>query len=108
MSDFMGTVALLLGIVLRLAVPVFLTALLVYILRDLDARWQSEATHKPGKVAKPACWEINQCPPQRLQECAGYLSPLPCWQARRFANGYLREECLSCKVFLGAPAPAIG
>ena len=30
----------------------------------------------------------------------------PCWQTHRLSNGYLREACLDCEVFLSAPIPA--
>jgi hypothetical protein len=31
----------------------------------------------------------------------------PCWQIHRLSNGYLREACLDCEVFINAPAPAL-
>ncbi len=108
MSDLYGMLAVLAGIALRIAIPVLITALIVQFLRSLDVRWQLEGASKPAGVEKPACWEIKACPPDCREDCPGYLSPLPCWQARRMANGYLREECLVCKVFLKAPSPSLG
>ncbi len=99
--------AILLGIAARLVIPIFVTILAVYFLRRLDARWQKEATNPPARVEKPACWEINGCPPDQSKTCVGRTSPLPCWQARRTANGYLREQCLTCTIFLKAPAPTL-
>ncbi len=96
-------IAVLIGIAARLVVPIFITLALVYLLRRLDANWQAEA-QAPAKVEKPACWEIKGCAPEQRDNCLGYSSPFPCWQARRTANGYLREECLACKVFVTAPA----
>lgn len=105
MSDFFDVIAVLAGFAVRLAVPVLLTAIMVRFLRGLDERWQSEATVAPASLEKPACWEIMNCAPETRKDCPGYTSPLPCWQSHRLANGYLREECLSCKVFLKTPAP---
>ncbi len=99
--------AILVGIAARLVIPIFVTILAVYFLRRIDARWQKEAATPPAKVEKPACWEIKGCLPEASKHCAGRTSPLPCWQARRTANGYLREECLGCTVFLKAPSPTL-
>ncbi len=108
MSEFSAAFAVLAGVAIRLAIPVILTILLVQLLRIQDARWQQEGEQVPGLVEKPACWEIKNCPPDCFRNCPGYTSPLPCWQARRLANGYLREECLGCKVFLVAPVTNLG
>ncbi len=107
MSEFSAALAVVIGVLLRLAIPVLLTIVIVQLLRIQDARWQQEAEQVPSLVEKPACWEINNCPADRRKDCPGYTSPLPCWQARRLTNGYLREECLSCKIFLKAPAPSL-
>ncbi len=107
MSEFPAALAVVIGVVLRLAIPVLLTILIVQLLRIQDARWQQEGEQVP-LVEKPACWEIKNCLPDCYRDCPGYTSPLPCWQARRLANGYLREECLSCKIFVKAPAPSLG
>lgn len=105
MEELRVLLAILIGIASRLAFPILITAIAVFFLRRLDARWQSEGQHAPVKVQKPACWEINGCPPARSAECPGRTSPLPCWQALRTDNGYLREECLGCAIFVKAPAP---
>ena len=107
MSNFADGLSILAGFAIRLAVPVLVTIIIVRLLRGLDERWQSEASSMPAPAEKPACWEIKECPPELQKECPGFTSPLPCWQARRMANGYLREECLACKVFLGTPTPGI-
>ncbi len=108
MNDLLPTIAVLAGLIVRLAIPVLITALIVDVLRRLDARWQAEGKESPVLVEKPECWEVMGCAPDRRAECPGYTSPLPCWQARRADNGYLREECLSCQIFRKAPAPALG
>jgi hypothetical protein len=108
MSDLQSLIIVLAGIAIRLVIPILITGVAVHFLRRLDASWQSEAKSVPLRLQKPACWEIMGCSPARRKNCPGRLSALPCWQARRLANGYLREECLSCKVFLKAPMPSLG
>ena len=93
------------GLLVRLAIPIAVTAVLIYFLRKLDARWQAEA-QIPVTVEKPKCWEIKGCSPEDVENCIAGQSPLPCWQAYRLPNGYLRDECISCDVFRHAPVPA--
>ncbi len=106
METITSLLAILAGMLLRLAIPVAITAVLIILLRKLDARWQVEA-QLPVSIEKPECWKIKGCPPDQVKNCIGASSPLPCWQAFRLPNGYLREECLSCKVFMDAPMPAL-
>ena len=96
---------ILAGLLVRLAIPIALTAVLIFFLRKLDTRWQSEA-HAPLPVDKVKCWEVKGCSPEQAENCAAGQSSLPCWQVYRLPNGYLREECLSCEVFRKAPIPA--
>jgi hypothetical protein len=90
-----------------LAIPITLTALLIIILRKLDAHWQVEADLQAMPKQKPECWKIKGCTPEQIQSCPASKSSLPCWQVYRLPNGYLNEECLSCSVFIEAPAPAL-
>jgi hypothetical protein len=99
--------ALTVGLLLRLAIPIAITLLLIVLLRRLDTRWQKEAHLPVLAVQKPECWKVNGCPPEQVANCIGAKSPLPCWQAFRLPNGYLREECLTCKVFTNAPMPTL-
>jgi len=98
---------LIIGLLLRLAIPITATLFVVYILRRLDKRWQAEAALAPVHVEKPECWKINGCPPEQVKNCAAANSPLPCWQVKRLPNGYLKEDCLSCPVFIAAPVPTL-
>lgn len=105
METIFSFLMILAGLVLRLAIPIALTAILILFLRKLDARWQSEV-ELPVLVEKPQCWEIKGCSPEQQSNCVAGQSQLPCWQTYRLPNGYLREECLSCEVFRKAPVPA--
>jgi hypothetical protein len=106
MSDATVAFAILVGLIVRLGVPVLVTVLAVVALRQLDARWQAEAKSMPLKVEKPRCWQAQGCAPSDRKACAGFKSPLPCWQVFRLPSGYLNEKCLGCKVFAEAPLPA--
>jgi hypothetical protein len=103
------TFAMILGILLRVAVPVLVTLLFITLLKWLDERWKQEAD--PGaeqlvKVGNVGCWEINNCPKEKLAECKAYQnSNTPCWQVFRKKNGRLQERCIGCEVFRHAPMP---
>jgi hypothetical protein len=99
--------AIFVGLLLRLAVPIAGTAILIYFLRKLDARWQAEAQLLSAPVQKVECWKIKGCSPEQKENCVAVSSPLPCWQVYRKPNGYLQEECMSCEVFTDAPIPAL-
>ena len=108
MDALYSFLALVTGLILRLGVPILVTVAIVYALHRLDARWQAEAELKARKppVEKEECWEIKNCPQDRMVNCIAFGSPEPCWQVHRLHNGYLREECLTCVVFRSAPTPA--
>jgi len=101
--------AVIAGFAIRLAIPIAITAIAIYLLRRLDARWQAEAKTEALQpvVEKPRCWEINNCTPEMRATCPGYSSEVPCWQARRKENGYLQEKCLGCAIFQKAPIPEL-
>lgn len=105
METTISLLAIITGLLLRLAIPIAVTAIMIYFLRKLDSRWQSEAQF-PVLVEKQKCWEVKNCTPEQIKKCEGGQSPLPCWQVRRLPNGYLRDECISCEVFRKAPIPA--
>lgn len=106
MEWFNSLLAILTGLALRLAIPIAITLLAIYILRKVDIRWQEQASQVSlPMVERPHCWEINNCPAGKIRECPARNSTEPCWQVYRLANGYLREECLACRVFHQAPIP---
>ncbi len=107
METITSLLAILAGVLLRLAIPIAGTLILIYFLRQLDAHWQKEAQLSPIPVQKAECWEVKGCSPAQKKVCKAASSPLPCWQVFRQPNGYLQEECISCKVFIDAPTPAL-
>lgn len=99
--------ALIAGLLMRLAIPIALTSVLIFFLHKLDVRWQAEAQLPKPVLQDIECWKIKNCSPEQRKYCVAYQATLPCWQARRLSNGYLREECLACEVFTEAPMPAL-
>jgi hypothetical protein len=107
METLTPTLAIIAGLLLRLAIPILGTIVLVYFLRKLDAHWQAEAQRNPVVVEKFECWKVKGCSEAQRKNCLGANSALPCWQAYRQPNGYLQERCISCEVFTNAPIPAL-
>jgi hypothetical protein len=107
METIISLLAFLAGLLLRLAIPIAATIILVYFLHKLDTYWQIEAQLPPMPVQKAECWKIKGCSPAQKKTCKAASSSLPCWQVFRQPNGYLQEECISCKVFIDAPTPAL-
>lgn len=107
METFTSFLAILTGFLVRLAIPIAGTGILIYFLRKLDAHWQAEAELLPTPMQKAECWKVKDCSPVQRKKCAAASSPLPCWQVFRQPNGYLREDCISCEVFVNAPIPTL-
>jgi hypothetical protein len=107
METFTSFLAILLGLLIRLAIPIAGTCILVYFLRKLDAHWQAEAELSPPPTQIVDCWKMKGCSPVQQKNCAAASSSLPCWQVLRQPNGYLQEKCISCEVFINAPIPAL-
>ncbi len=105
MNDINSVLAVVLGLGLRFAIPILVTALAVVFLRKLDARWQAEAENIPLDAEAQMCWEVKNCTAEERAKCKAIESNLPCWQVRRLPNGYLQDECLDCEVFHKASVP---
>jgi len=101
--------AVVLAFLLRLGIPLGLTGIVVWWLRRLDVRWQSEAEalhHIQVEQAEPQlpCWQTKGCSPERQATCAAFLhNEKPCWQVMRGQEGRLPDRCLTCAVFQDAP-----
>ncbi len=101
-----AVLTLVLGLLLRIGIPVAVTALIFFLLRRLDERWQKEALAIPVISSQRPCWEIKGCPEEKRKNCPASAQPnVPCWQVFRTKNGLLREDCLGCDVFRLAPSP---
>jgi hypothetical protein len=107
MEAIYSVLMILLGVVLRVALPIALTILAASLLHKLDARWQAEAELELETQAKDEmpCWKDLGLPIEQIK-LRTTVTDQPCWQTHRTANGRLRETCLSCEVFFDAPVPA--
>lgn len=97
----------LLGILVRIGLPVLASLGLFALLRALDRRWQEQARLLPviSPGQKP-CWEVKGCPEQKKKNCEAARRPqVPCWQVFRTRDGRLRETCLGCALFRDAILP---
>jgi hypothetical protein len=98
--------AFLFGVLLRLGIPVAITAGLLIWLHRLDKRWQKEAQSLPAAPAGKPCWEIKGCTEEMKINCLAVANPkTPCWQVFRSKDGVMKETCLGCIVFRQAPVP---
>ena len=103
------TLAMILGIFLRIAIPIIVTFLIVFVLKRLDERWKMETDTGGTQLVtagNAGCWDIHNCPEDKRAACKAYQNPdTPCWQVHREKNGRLQERCLGCDVFRHAPLP---
>ncbi|MBK7452117.1 MAG: hypothetical protein IPP55_08315 [Anaerolineales bacterium] len=100
--------ALMFGLVVRLGLPMLVTLLVVIGLRRLDTRWQKEAEIERNLLTRDEepCWKEQGLAMDEIKARAAENGK-PCWQIHRLSNGYLREACLDCEVFVNAPALAL-
>jgi hypothetical protein len=100
---------------LRFGIPVLATLLVIWAFKRLDARWQDEAKEQLERVGREIlvptvrCWVLKGCPEDKKMNCPAYQNQdIPCWQQFRADDGTLKEDCLGCGVFRGAPVPVSG
>ena len=101
--------------VLRIGVPIAITAAVVYLLvRYSKAEMQADIQAPPdAKGLAPAewakavtvppvvpCWEQKNCDLATRSNCAAFKrSHVPCWLAVQVAEGQLRASCLTCNMY---------
>ena len=113
MEQMNETFAVILGFVLRLGIPILITALVILFLKRIDTRWKEDAASMSAEsmklaVAKgPRCWDVKNCSPEQRANCIAYKNQdIPCWQHYRQQDGSLREGCLGCDYFRKVPVLA--
>jgi len=116
MEPLFTLLTVLIGLLLRMGLPLGATALIVWLLRKLDARWQAEAREARRQAlfalaqAQPGapCWTVRNCPEALRARCSAYARrDIPCWQLFRDPQGHLKPACLDCEVFRNASALAL-
>ena len=118
MNEALVIFYLIVGILLRIAVPIAITFLLGAFLKRLDAKWRAEGLQTqaqqsavPAAQATPqfslACWEYNQCTPEKMEKCPAYAqNDKPCWEVYR-SNGNLNKPCQTCEYRRLVTAPVL-
>ncbi len=101
METTLSLLAILTGLLVRLVIPILVTAVVIFALRKLDAHWQAEAQTLVS-IEKQECWKIKGCSPEQIETCTGASSPLPCWQAYRSPNGYCAKNASLARFFCNA------
>jgi len=94
------------GIFLRFLAPLFVTMLILHFLKRLDDHWQAEGDDELALQVKDnmPCWKEQGLSIDEIKLRAE-KNKQPCWQTYRLSNGFLREVCLTCEVYLAASAP---
>lgn len=110
--DINSFLTTLMGILIRIGVPVLITIAAGWLLYRLDSRWQDEirkeavAQGKNVMAANVGCWDVKGCSEESKKKCPAYShQEMPCWQNFRSNNGELKESCLGCEVLKHAPIP---
>jgi hypothetical protein len=99
-------ITVLLGFLLRIGIPVAVTALVLVILYNVDKHWQKEALALPVVPSGKRCWDVKGCSEEMKKNCPAVAqSNVPCWHVFRTREGVMKETCLDCKVFRRAPTP---
>jgi hypothetical protein len=104
MDEFTVTMFMVLGILLRIGIPLGLTFLLASFLRGLDAKWRDEASQvQPGETILRELWLSNPCWVEmdysggQCENCPAYnQKEKPCWEVFR-ENGSLNKKCQECE-----------
>lgn len=106
--DTNSILVFILGVVVRLGLPVLVTTVIVIGLRRLDVRWQKEAEIERNLLVRDEtpCWKEQGLSLDEIKARAAE-SGKPCWQIHRLSNGYMREACLDCQIFINAPVPVL-
>ncbi len=82
MSAQDATLAFVVGVVIRFAIPIGLTLVAIWFFRKLDQRWKAEAEELTrmqmamATAKRTPCWEQKQCSPEKMRQ-------LPCVRAER-------------------------
>ncbi len=104
-----AAVTVLVGLLLRLGIPIAVTAVILALLYTLDKRWQKQARALPVVPSGKRCWEVKRCSEEAKKNCPAAAQPdAPCWYVFKGRDGVMKEACLDCKVFRRAPVPVKG
>jgi hypothetical protein len=112
MDEFTQALIIIGLFLLRLGVPIAITAAVAYLFHRLDLRWERQAgtqpmldaAHQLAAAADRPCWEEKGCAKEQMAKCpACKFTDIPCWLARLKVEGRLPAGCANCGRF--APVP---
>jgi hypothetical protein len=90
------------GLFLRFGVPLGLTIILAWVLRNLDLRWVEEGepsieneTVEEDQLPE-ACWIVHNTSTDNGRNAT---TQEPCWRIRMRFEGNLSSQCLDCQYF---------
>jgi hypothetical protein len=110
MDEFLVTLYIVAGILLRIAIPLGITVGASVVLRRLDKKWRKEADQQyqnlPSLIniwLENPCWELNECEETRRETCDAYQqADVPCWEVFQ-TNGHFNRKCKSCSYLKEMP-----
>ena len=90
------------GLFLRFGVPLGLTIILAWLLRNMDLRWMEEgepsveSNRIENKELSEICWIVHNFVKDDGVELEAQET---CWKVRMRFEGILPSECLDCEIF---------
>ncbi len=99
-------ITVLVGFLVRLGIPIAVTAVVLVVLYQLDKNWQKQAQVLPVVPSGKPCWEVKGCSEESKKNCPAATRPnVPCWHVFKTRDGVMKDTCLNCEVFRRAPVP---
>jgi hypothetical protein len=88
------------GVVLRVILPLGVTLVVAWILKRFDDQWRSESLadslRMAGSIETLHCWDFAGCRPEVRSSCRAFNNQdQPCWEMMR-SRGQLQEACKAC------------
>lgn len=100
--------SIVLGLLIRIGIPLIITLILIWVVRSLDQRWRDDGAGVVVRAKNTGCWNIKGCAEKDRAKCSAHANQdIPCWQHFRRDDGTLRSGCIGCDVFRQAPVPAL-
>lgn len=107
MNNYLVTLMLIGGIIIRFGIPIVITFVLSAGLQKLDQKWRKEAKIASKKKQVTAlmvvdievipCWIFNQCPETKFKNCVISNNPRQiCWESK-YSKGKINAECIVCE-----------
>ncbi len=97
---------MLLGLLIRIGIPLVITLVLIWVVRRLDQNWRNDGAVVTVRAKNTGCWKNKSCSEEDRAKCTAYANQdIACWQHFRHADGTLRSDCIGCDVFRQAPVP---